>query len=116
MNCNPIARLRPLNHLSCDTILVQPRINSLHATRIWPDELFDLFLQKVLSIPWVTRIADLVQLTLELRETGLGQCDAKDEDLRRGRAAEVDPIGWGWDGIFQFWDARTQGRAWTWSG
>lgn len=72
-NCNPIARPRALDPLPFwYAILGQPRINSLHATRIWPDELVDLFLHEILPIVLVIGIADFVQLALELSETRLG--------------------------------------------
>jgi len=81
-------------------MLGQPRVDSLHATPLWPNELLDLFLQKVLPIPCVLRVADLVQLALELGETRLRQRDAKRDEPHRRRTTEVDPIEWRRDGIF----------------
>lgn len=72
-NRNPIARPRALDPLPFSyAMLGQPRIDSLHATWIWPNKLVDLFLHEILPMPLVVGIADLIQLALKLRETRLG--------------------------------------------
>jgi hypothetical protein len=50
----------------------QPRIDSLHATWIWPNEFVYLFLHEILPILLVIGVADFVQLALKLSETRLG--------------------------------------------
>jgi hypothetical protein len=81
-NRNPITRHGASNPvISRNAILGQPRVDSLHATPIWPDELGDLFLHEMLTISRVFGIAHLVQLTFEFGETRLRESDAKPDVL-----------------------------------
>jgi hypothetical protein len=112
-NRNPITGDGMSNPVvSHNAILSQPRVDSLHATPIWPDELGDLFLQKMLTISRVFRIADLVQLAFEFRKARLRESDAKPDVLQGRCGAEVDPIGRRHHGIFQFWGVRVRTGRW----
>jgi hypothetical protein len=112
-NRNPITRNGASNPvISRDGILGQPRVDGLHATPIWPDELRDLFLHEMLSIPCVFRIAYLVQLAFKLGKARLGEGDAKPDELRGRGRTEVDPTGRRQYGIFQLWGVSARRGSW----
>lgn len=104
-NRNPIARHGASNPVtSREAILSQPCVDSLQTKAIRSDELRDLFLQKMLAIAHVLRIADLVQLAFKFGKACLRESDAKPDALRGWCGAQVDPVGRRQYGLFQFSD------------
>lgn len=69
-----------------DAVLRKPRVHRAHTVGVRRDELLHLLLRQVQAVTLMARVADFVQLALELGEVVLGERDAQGDDVvRRGR-------------------------------